>query len=103
MLLGAMVNAATVAGFTFLAPVVTDAAGLGKLWIFVVLVLFGAGSFAGVTVAGRLSDRRPGPVVAVGVLLLLVGWPALAVLAGRLLCSPSCWSRASCRSRWAAR
>ncbi|MGK5530654.1 Cmx/CmrA family chloramphenicol efflux MFS transporter [Streptomyces sp. URMC 129] len=81
MLLGALVNAATFGSFTFLAPVVTDTAGLGELWISVVLVLFGAGSFAGVTVAGRLSDQRPGPVIAVGGPLLLIGWPALAVLA----------------------
>ncbi|MDG4862806.1 MFS transporter [Streptomyces sp. T-3] len=83
MLLGALVNAATFASFTFLAPVVTDTAGLGELWISVALVLFGAGSFAGVTVAGRLSDRRPGAVIAVAGPLLLVGWPALAVLAGQ--------------------
>ncbi|WP_309061911.1 Cmx/CmrA family chloramphenicol efflux MFS transporter [Streptomyces sp.] len=82
MLLGALVNAATFASFTFLAPVVTGTAGLGELWVPVVLVLFGAGSFAGVTVAGRLSDRRPDLVVAVAGPLLLVGWPALAVLAG---------------------
>ncbi|MFJ3162625.1 Cmx/CmrA family chloramphenicol efflux MFS transporter [Streptomyces kanasensis] len=82
MLVGALVNAATFAGFTFLAPVVTDAAGLGELWVPVALVLFGAGSFAGVTVAGRLSDRRPGSVLVVGGPLLLVGWPALALPAG---------------------
>ncbi|MFI1735991.1 Cmx/CmrA family chloramphenicol efflux MFS transporter [Streptomyces acidicola] len=81
MLLGALVNAATFASFTFLAPVVTDTAGLGELWISVALVLFGVGSFVGVTVAGRLSDQRPGLVLAVGGPLLLIGWPALAVLA----------------------
>jgi DHA1 family chloramphenicol resistance protein-like MFS transporter len=81
MLLGALVNAATFASFTFLAPVVTGTAGLDKLWISVVLVLFGAGSFAGVTLAGRWSDLRPGLVVAVAGPLLLLGWPALAVLA----------------------
>lgn len=81
MLLGALVNAATFASFTFLAPVVTDTAGLGEWWISVVLVLFGAGSFVGVAVAGRLSDRRPGPVIAAGGPLLLIGWPVLAVLA----------------------
>ncbi|MGW8768173.1 Cmx/CmrA family chloramphenicol efflux MFS transporter [Streptomyces sp. NPDC055815] len=81
MVLGAMVNAATFAGFTFLAPVVTGTAGLGELWISVALVLFGTGSFAGVTVAGRLSDRRPGLVIGIGGPLLLIGWPALAVLA----------------------
>jgi DHA1 family chloramphenicol resistance protein-like MFS transporter len=83
MVLGALVNAATFGSFTFLAPVVTGTAGLGELWISVVLVLFGAGSFVGVTGAGRLSDRRPGLVVAVGGPLLLIGWPALAVLADR--------------------
>jgi DHA1 family chloramphenicol resistance protein-like MFS transporter len=80
MLLGALVNAATFASLTFLAPVVTDR-GLGELWISAALVLFGAGCFVGVTVAGRLSDRRPGPVIAVGGPLLLIGWPALAMLA----------------------
>ncbi|QUC59318.1 MFS transporter [Streptomyces sp. A2-16] len=80
MLLGALVNAATFGSLTFLAPVVTDSAGLGELWISVALVLFGAGSFVGVTIAGRLSDRSPGPVIAVGGPLLLIGWPALAVL-----------------------
>ncbi|MGV4889916.1 Cmx/CmrA family chloramphenicol efflux MFS transporter [Streptomyces viridosporus] len=83
MLLGALVNAATFGSFTFLAPVVTDTAGLDEWWISVVLVLFGTGAFVGVTVAGRLSDRRPGPVVAAGGPLLLIGWPALAVLAHR--------------------
>ncbi|MFF7736532.1 Cmx/CmrA family chloramphenicol efflux MFS transporter [Streptomyces sp. NPDC007984] len=81
MLLGALVNAATFGSLTFLAPVVTDSAGLGDWWISVALMLFGAGSFAGVAVAGRLSDRRPGAVIAVGGPLLLVGWPALALLA----------------------
>ncbi|MGW5047836.1 Cmx/CmrA family chloramphenicol efflux MFS transporter [Streptomyces griseoluteus] len=81
MLLGALVNAATFASFTFLAPVVTDTAGLDELWISVALVLFGAGSSVGVAVAGRLSDQRPGLVVAVGGPLLLLGWPALAMLA----------------------
>lgn len=81
MLLGALVNAATFASLTFLAPVVTGSAGLGELWISVALVLFGTGSFVGVTVAGRLSDRSPGQVLAVGGPLLLVGWPATAMLA----------------------
>ncbi|TVL91298.1 Cmx/CmrA family chloramphenicol efflux MFS transporter [Streptomyces sp. SAJ15] len=83
MLLGALVNAATFASFTFLAPVVTDTAGLGELWISVALVLFGVGSFAGVTVAGRMSDQHPGAVIAVGGPLLLIGWPALAALADK--------------------
>ncbi|MEV4093409.1 Cmx/CmrA family chloramphenicol efflux MFS transporter [Streptosporangium saharense] len=81
LLLGALVNAATFGTFTFLAPIVTGVAGLGPLWVPVVLVLFGLGSFAGVTVAGRLSDSRPGPVVAVAGPSLLCGWVVLGLAA----------------------
>ncbi|MEU5990919.1 Cmx/CmrA family chloramphenicol efflux MFS transporter [Spirillospora sp. NPDC047418] len=81
MLLGALVNAATFGTFTFLAPIVTGIAGLAPLWVPAVLVLFGLGSFAGVTTAGRLSDKRPGLVLAVGGPLLLLGWAALGTLA----------------------
>lgn len=81
MLLGALVNAATFGTFTFLAPIVINTADLAELWVSVVLVLFGLGSFVGVTVAGRLSDRRPGLVIAAGGPLLLLGWIALAILA----------------------
>ncbi|GAA5156854.1 MULTISPECIES: Cmx/CmrA family chloramphenicol efflux MFS transporter [Amycolatopsis] len=76
LLLGAFVNAATFGSFTFLAALAAGAA------VPVVLVLFGLGSFAGVTVAGRLSDDRPGVVLGVGGLLLLGGWLALAAFPG---------------------
>ncbi|MBO3735844.1 Cmx/CmrA family chloramphenicol efflux MFS transporter [Glycomyces niveus] len=81
MALGALVNAATFGAFTYIAPFVTQAAGLGDLWVPVVLVLFGAGSFTGVTIAGRFSDRRPGLVVAVAGPPLMLGWCALALWA----------------------
>ena len=81
VLLAALVNAGTFAAFTFLAPIVTDVAGLPQLWVPVVLVLFGFGSFIGVTVAGRFSDRRPGLVIGVGGPVLVVGWIALAASA----------------------
>lgn len=40
----------------------TGTAGLDEVWVPLSLVVFGVGSFVGVTVAGRLSDRhrRPG-------------------------------------------
>jgi len=83
MLLGALVNAATFATFTFLAPIVTDVAELEELWIPSVLMLFGVGAFMGVTVAGRLSDQRPGIVTAVCGPMLLLGWVAMATLAAQ--------------------
>lgn len=82
MLLGATVNAATFATFAFLAPLVTATTGPGALWVPAALMLFGAGSFTGVIVAGRFSDHRPGLVVAVAGPLLCAGWFALGALAG---------------------
>ncbi|MBD0708239.1 MULTISPECIES: MFS transporter [unclassified Streptomyces] len=83
LLSGALVNAATFGAFTFLAPVVTGPAGLAEPWVPVVLVLFGAGSFAGVTLAGRFADAYPGRVLAFGGPPLLAGWCALALGAER--------------------
>jgi MFS transporter, DHA1 family, chloramphenicol resistance protein len=79
--LGALVNAGTFGAFTYIAPVVTETAGLGDLWVPVVLVLFGAGSFAGVTAAGRLSDHHPGRIIAVAGPLLVLGWCVLGLWA----------------------
>ncbi|GAA1318893.1 Cmx/CmrA family chloramphenicol efflux MFS transporter [Leucobacter albus] len=81
MTLAALVNAGTFAMLTFLAPIVTDAAGLSQWWVPVALVLFGVGSFIGVTAAGRLSDTRPRLVIVAGGSILLFGWVALAVFA----------------------
>ncbi|WP_037837455.1 MULTISPECIES: Cmx/CmrA family chloramphenicol efflux MFS transporter [unclassified Streptomyces] len=82
LLLGALVNGATFCTFTYLAPLVTEVTGLGGGWIPGVLALFGAGSFAGVTVAGRFADRRPVPVLVGGGFAVCVGWCLLALGAG---------------------
>jgi len=81
MVVGALINGGTFAAFTFLAPVVTGVAGLGDAWVSGALVLFGAGSFLGVKVAGHLSDRRPGVVLAVGGPLLLASWIVASTVA----------------------
>ena len=81
MLLAALVNAGTFATLTFLAPIVTETASLSQWWVSVALVLFGVGSFIGVTVAGRLSDARPRIVIVGGGSVLVLGWLALAILA----------------------
>ena len=81
MLLAALVNAGTFATLTFLAPIVTDTAGMSQWWVSVALVLFGVGSFIGVTVAGRLSDARPGIVIVGGGSVLVLGWVAFALFA----------------------
>lgn len=81
MLLGALVNGGTFAAFTYLAPVVTETAGLSAAWVPAALVLFGTGSFLGVVAAGRISDTRPRLLLVLAAPALFVGWVALAVLA----------------------
>lgn len=78
MALGTLVNGGTFAAFTFIAPVAAITAGVAEGWVWAALVLFGLGSFLGVTSAGRLSDRRPGLVLFSGGPLLLAGWVVLA-------------------------
>ncbi|SDF56858.1 MFS transporter, DHA1 family, chloramphenicol resistance protein [Lentzea fradiae] len=80
IVLAVFVNAVTFGHFTFLAPVVTDVAGLGEWWVPVALVLFGVGSFLGVQAGGRLSDFAPRPVVLAGGPLVLAGWWSLDLL-----------------------
>ncbi|MGC4942359.1 Cmx/CmrA family chloramphenicol efflux MFS transporter [Kribbella sp. DT2] len=76
--LGALVNGATFCTFTYLAPILTDVTGLERSWIPALLMLFGLGSFAGVTLAGRYADRQAHGVLAAAGVALLVGWCAFA-------------------------
>nr|WP_246242145.1 MFS transporter [Glutamicibacter mishrai] len=81
MLLAALVNGGTFAAFTFIAPIATVTAGMPEGAVPLVLVLFGLGSFSGITIAGRFSDRRPLLILIVGGPLLLAGCIALNELA----------------------
>ncbi|MFE1765627.1 Cmx/CmrA family chloramphenicol efflux MFS transporter [Streptomyces angustmyceticus] len=82
LLLGALVNGATFCTFTYLAPLVTGVTGVGTGWVPAVLALFGLGSFAGVSAAGRLADSRPVPLLVAGGAALPLGWTVLALTAG---------------------
>ncbi|WP_040835535.1 Cmx/CmrA family chloramphenicol efflux MFS transporter [Nocardia brevicatena] len=92
---GVLVNAATFAGFTYLRTITVGIPEADRRWVPIVLALFGIGSFFGVTLAGRYSDRHrrriftAGTVVLVGVWLLtaltahtLIGISIMAVAAG---------------------
>lgn len=81
LLLGALVNGGTFCAFTYLAPVVTEVAGFGDAWVPALLALFGVGSFLGVTLAGRIADTRPMPLLVGGGTALLLGWALFAFAA----------------------
>ncbi|MFE4688942.1 Cmx/CmrA family chloramphenicol efflux MFS transporter [Streptomyces sp. NPDC056749] len=81
LLVMALVQGATFCTFSYLEPLFTRVTGLGVGWVPVVLALFGAGSFLGVTLAGRLADARPEAVIGIGMTALAAGWAALALTA----------------------
>lgn len=82
LLLGALVNGATFCSFTFLAPVLIDVAGIDVGWVPAMLALFGGGSFLGIRLAARWSDSHPVPLLAIGGIVLAVGWAVFALAAG---------------------
>ncbi|MET0191036.1 MAG: MFS transporter, partial [Pseudonocardia sediminis] len=82
LLVGALVNGGTFAVYTYLAPLLTGAGGLGPEAVPVGLALFGIGSLAGVTLAGRLADTHYRSLLLVGGTVVLLGWVALALPAG---------------------
>lgn len=79
--LGVLVNGATFCAFTYLAPLVTDGAGLDPVLVPVVLALFGLGAFGGVTAAGRLANAYGRLVLGIGTPVLAAAWLLWAALA----------------------
>lgn len=90
----ATTSGGVVAAYSYIAPLLTDRAGVPASFVPVVLTVFGVGSLIGTLVGGRLGDRRPAAVTIVtpaasAVLLtgigLMTGAPILtAVLVGVL-------------------
>ncbi|NED81251.1 MFS transporter [Streptomyces sp. SID11233] len=82
LLTSALVQGATFCAFSYLEPIVTRITGFGSAWVPVLLALFGAGSFIGVTVCGRVIDSRPIALTAAGLVALALGWAVFAGTAG---------------------
>ncbi|MBE1587787.1 Cmx/CmrA family chloramphenicol efflux MFS transporter [Nonomuraea angiospora] len=82
LLLAGLVNGGTFCTFTYLAPLLTGDTGIASSWMPLMLALFGLGSFAGVTVSGRVADRRPTRLLAICGPALAAGWAVFALAAG---------------------
>ncbi|HEY9439069.1 MAG TPA: Cmx/CmrA family chloramphenicol efflux MFS transporter [Streptomyces sp.] len=67
--------------FSYLAPLLTDVAGLGSGWVPWVLGLFGVGALIGTTVGGRIADAHLFGVLLSGILASTAFLAALAVFA----------------------
>jgi MFS transporter, DHA1 family, chloramphenicol resistance protein len=59
--------------FNYLAAMLADITAVPEVWIPAILALFGVGAFAGLSIGGRISDRRPH-------LALLAGASAIVLL-----------------------
>jgi DHA1 family chloramphenicol resistance protein-like MFS transporter len=87
-------TAAYMITYNYLAAFLTDLTRIPPVWVPAVLTLFGVGAFIGLSVGGRIADRRPhlallagaGGIAAVSVLLaVLAGHAATVVLLVLLL------------------
>ncbi|MFF0449083.1 Cmx/CmrA family chloramphenicol efflux MFS transporter [Streptomyces sp. NPDC004609] len=67
--------------FSYLAPLLTDVAGIGEGWVPAVLGLFGLGALVGTTVGGRVADAHLFGVLLSGITASTVFLAALALFA----------------------
>ncbi|WP_228002962.1 MFS transporter [Nocardia australiensis] len=68
-----LTTAAYMITFNYLAAMLADITAVPAVWIPAVLALFGVGAFIGLSIGGRVSDRRPH-------LALLAGASAIVIL-----------------------
>ncbi|SDM29660.1 MFS transporter [Allokutzneria albata] len=75
-------TAAYMITFNYLAALAADVTGVSEAWIPAVLSLFGVGAFVGLSIGGRISDRRPRQALLLGAIGIAVLSVLLAVFAG---------------------
>ena len=78
LLAGALTTGGVLSTYSFIAPLLTEQAGIPSAFVPLVLTGFGVGSFVGTILGGRLGDAHPGLVTFVApaassVLLVLLG------------------------------
>ena len=96
-------QAAVFCCFSYLAPLLTDEAGISEGRVPLVLLLFGVGSFVGVTLGGRYADRDQllnvfislGAMVASLVLLYVLAGSTVGVVVATFLFGASAFSIAA--------
>ncbi|WP_407564577.1 MFS transporter [Streptomyces sp. 184] len=67
-----LTTAAYMITFNYLAAMLADITALPEVWIPAVLALFGVGAFTGLSVGGRVSDRRPHAALLTGAAALVL-------------------------------
>lgn len=75
-------QAAFVAVYSYVAPLLTERAGLPEVVVPLVMLGYGVGALAGTTVAGRFGDRRPFLLLIPGTILLALTIVAMLLWGG---------------------
>ncbi|MEV0236562.1 Cmx/CmrA family chloramphenicol efflux MFS transporter [Nonomuraea sp. NPDC050786] len=78
-------TAAYMISFNYLAAFLTDVTGIPGVWVPGILALFGVGAFTGLSIGGRIADRRPFQALLAGALGILASSVLLALLARHAL------------------
>ncbi|MEV2275749.1 MFS transporter [Nocardiopsis sp. NPDC049922] len=81
-----LTTAAYMITFNYLAAMLADITAVPEVWIPAILALFGVGAFIGLSIGGRVSDRRPH-------LALLTGASGIAFLSVAMVVAiPHVWA-----------
>jgi MFS transporter, DHA1 family, chloramphenicol resistance protein len=67
-----LTTAAYMITFNYLAAMLADITATPPVWIPAVLALFGIGAFVGLSIGGRISDRRPHVALLTGALAIVI-------------------------------
>ncbi|MBO0877712.1 MAG: MFS transporter, partial [Pseudonocardia sp.] len=67
-----LTTAAYMITFNYLAAMLADITAMPRVWIPAVLALFGIGAFVGLSIGGRISDRRPHVALLTGALAIVI-------------------------------
>lgn len=66
-----LTTAAYMITYNYLSAMLTDITALPTIWVPAVLALFGIGAFLGLSIGGRISDRRPHLALLTGAIAIL--------------------------------
>jgi DHA1 family chloramphenicol resistance protein-like MFS transporter len=81
----AATTAAYMGTFGYLGALLLDVSRLPVSWLPAVLALFGVGAFVGLVIGGRLADRHPFAILAMGIAGLILVSVAIALIAHHLV------------------
>ncbi|WP_280338357.1 MFS transporter [Nocardia neocaledoniensis] len=77
-----LTTAAYMITFNYLAAMLTEVTAVPSVWVPAILALFGIGAFAGLSLGGRIADRRPHLALAAGTIAMAILSSILAVAMG---------------------